>query len=101
MGVVLFPGMAAQQYLTIQDLKNRWHCGKTFVYEAISEMLGNGYLERIWIGRSQRISLASIECWELEHSDRPIQLAPIEPKSITPAKPMSRDDLRSMLLRAV
>jgi MarR-like DNA-binding transcriptional regulator SgrR of sgrS sRNA len=93
----------AAQYLTLQDLRARWHCGKTFAYEAIAEMQANGYLTRLWIGRSQRIGLASIERWELEHSDQPAKVIPITavPKPVAPAKQLSRDDLRSMLLKAV
>jgi hypothetical protein len=56
-----------ERYLSVQDIRTRWSCGRTFVYEAIAEMEVGGYLKRMWLGRHQRIALESVEHWEAAH----------------------------------
>jgi hypothetical protein len=56
-------------YLSVNDIRRRWSCGRTFVYTAIAEMERGGYLRRIWLGRDQRLSVESVETWERLHQE--------------------------------
>jgi hypothetical protein len=56
------------RFLSIDDVRARWSCGRTFVYAAIGEMERDGYLQRIWLGRVQRIAAESVGRWEALHS---------------------------------
>ncbi len=58
-------------FLSVQDIHERWSCGRTFVYQAIAEMEHRGWLRRMWVGRHQRIALESVQRWEAEHVDPP------------------------------
>ena len=55
-------------FLSIAELTARWGCGRTFTYHAIAEMDAGGYLQRIWLGRVQRVSIEAVERWEALHS---------------------------------
>lgn len=43
-------------YLSVNDIRRRWSCGRDSVYRAIREMKRDGYLTRMYLGRVQRIS---------------------------------------------
>src|SRR4051812_36466699 len=62
-----------QQWFSIQDLRSRWSCSKTYVYRALREMDRDGYLEQLFLNsRNQRIALQTVLRWEREHS-QPIE----------------------------
>jgi hypothetical protein len=56
-------------FLSIGDIRDRWSCGRTFVYEALADMERGGYLRRLAIGRRPRFALDSIETWERLHTN--------------------------------
>lgn len=60
--------METVQFLRIQEIRDRWKCGRTFVHKAIGEMAAGGCLNRIFVGRRPRIALASVERWEAAHA---------------------------------
>jgi hypothetical protein len=55
-------------FLSVNDLRARWSCSRSFVYRAIADMERAGYLQRIYLGSVQRVALDSVETWERLHS---------------------------------
>jgi hypothetical protein len=55
-------------FLSVNDLRARWRCSKSFVYSALAEMERNGYLRRLRLGRVQRIAMESVEQYEAAHT---------------------------------
>ena len=79
-------------FLSVADLAARWGCGRTFTYGAISEMDAAGYLQRVWLGRVQRVSVDSVEKWEALHSKADVDtdrstIATL--RTAAPARPMA------------
>jgi hypothetical protein len=63
-----------EQFFSINDLCQRWSCGRTTAYKAVSEMERGGYLNRIYLfGGDQRIALRSVETWERLHAYPPAE----------------------------
>jgi hypothetical protein len=59
---------ASARFLSVNDLRARWSCSRAYVYKALAEMERASYLQRIYLGSVQRVSLDSIETWERLHS---------------------------------
>jgi hypothetical protein len=66
--VSLSPANGPAVWLSINGLRRRLSCGKTFAYQVVAEMEQGGYLRRIWLGRHQRIAVESVERWEAAHA---------------------------------
>ena len=63
--------MTETQFLAIRDIRRRWSCARSTVYDAIKEMDAARYLKRLYLGRVQRVALSSIEEYERRHAQGP------------------------------